>query len=88
MNKITEVYLLDAPFNQSQNETILFNSASEQLQYMNSIIKHSFTNFSYQREEQSIRVPEYVENLYDSNYLMYCTHLTFRVFLNKLFYIF
>lgn len=71
MNKITEVYLLDAPFNQSQNETILFNSASEQLQYMNSIIKHSFTNFSYQREEQNIRVPAYIENLYDSNYLMY-----------------
>lgn len=71
MNKITEVYLLDAPFNQSQNETILFNSASEQLQYMNTIIKHSFTNFSYQREEQNIRVPGYIENLYDSNYLMY-----------------
>ena len=38
---------------------------------MSSCIKHSYVNFSMQRREKAIKIPSYIEDIYDSNYLMY-----------------
>ena len=71
MGKITEIYLLSTPFTMKQNETILFQNKTLQYQYMASCIKHSYTNFSIQRQNRSIKVPDFIEDIFDTNYLMY-----------------
>ena len=71
MAKVTEIYLLSTPFTLKQNETMLFSSKSSQHSYMTERIKHSYTNFSMQRQNKSIKVPDFIDNIFDSNYLMY-----------------
>ena len=71
MAKVTEIYLLSTPFTLKQNETMLFTSKSSQNSYMTKRIKHSYTNFSMQRQNKSIKVPDFIDNIFDSNYLMY-----------------
>lgn len=52
--------------------TRLFPNESAQLTYMNSRVKHTFTNnFTYIREQKVLRVPINAEQLYDCNYLMF-----------------
>lgn len=71
MAKVTEVYLLDTPLNKSYKETIKFSNKTEQHNYFSSKIKHSYINFSMQRRERQIRIPDYIEDIFDCNYLMY-----------------
>lgn len=57
---------------------------TEQYNYMLRHVKHTFTDFSYIREQNVIRVPINAEQLYDCNYIMYQN----RGFGNKWFYAF
>lgn len=66
----TIVYLVDSPVNDYKNQ-LNFASAAAQATYFLSKLKHSYTNFTYQRKETFIRVPANIETLYDSNYVMY-----------------
>lgn len=71
MAKVTEVYLLDTPLNKNYKETIKFSNKTNQHNYFSSKIKHSYINFSMQRRERQIRIPDYIEDIFDCNYLMY-----------------
>ena len=71
MAKVTEIYLLSTPFTLKQNETILFPDRSSQHEYMEGRIKHSYNNFSMQRQNRTIKVPDFIDDIFDSNYLMY-----------------
>lgn len=70
-NGITKVYLLDAPLENDLQHTLYFESASAQHSYFQSRVKHSYTDFSYQRKDNFIRVPGHFDSLQDSNYVMY-----------------
>jgi hypothetical protein len=68
----TEVRLLSGvPFNQSYEHTRKFNNEGEQSAYFLSKAQYTFLDFTYQREEQSIKVPRQYDDLYLSNYVMY-----------------
>lgn len=66
----TIVYLVDSPVNDYKNQ-LNFASAAAQATYFLSKLKHSYTNFTYQRKDTFIRIPANIETLYDCNYVMY-----------------
>ena len=81
---ITRVYLLDTPLEGDYENTLYFDSKEAQREYMLSKVKHSFTDFSYQRKDGFIRVPMHIDKLYDCNYVMYQN----TAYSNKWFYAF
>lgn len=60
--------ITDIPFGNDHKHTILFNSASQQQAYFNAKTKYTFSNFSYVRKENVVRVPVVADNLYNANY--------------------
>lgn len=81
---ITKVYLLNAPLENDYKNTLYFTSKETQQQYFESRIIKSYTNFSYQRKNNFIRVPEHFDKLQNVNYVMYQN----SAYSNKWFYAF
>lgn len=74
MSEITKVYLLnEVPLDNEYAHTIYFASASEQYSYFDTKIWRQYTNFSFQRHNNSIRIPEHIDELLSAgcNYVMY-----------------
>ena len=72
-NPITKVYLLDVPLENDYKNTLYFANASAQQTYFQSRIigSYSYDNFTYQRKDQIIRIPEQYDKIYNCNYVMY-----------------
>lgn len=83
---ISKVYLLDVPLENNYKNTLYFANASAQQSYFQSkiITSYSYTDFSYQRKDQIIRVPAHYDNIYKCNYVMYQN----SAYNNKWFYAF
>ena len=81
---MTTVYLLDVPLENDYKNTLYFTNESEQQTYFNSKKVKSYTNFSYQRKDNFIRVPDHFDNLMNCNYVMYRN----TAYSNKWFYAF
>lgn len=80
----TIVYLLNVPLTSDNNNQVNFSDVAAQTAYFQSRIVRSFTDFTYQRKDNIIRVPIEADNLYNCNYVMYQNHN----FTNKWFYAF
>lgn len=63
--------LKDIPLDNTYTNTLYFASASAQSSYFASKAKYTFSNYTYLRKEQVIRVETKVDNLYDCNYIMF-----------------
>lgn len=83
-NQITKVYLLNVPLESDLKNTLYFASAAAQQTYFGSRIQKSYTDFTYQRKDQFIRVPAQFDTLYNCNYVMYQN----SAYSNKWFYAF
>lgn len=61
------------PWTNDYKHTRYFDTENQQNAYMSDITKraYTFTNFTYIREQNVIRVPVCADNLYDCNYLRY-----------------
>lgn len=81
---ITKVYLLNCPLENDYEHTLWFPSKSAQQSYFQGKIVKSYTDFSYQRKNHVIRVPDLFDNLYQCNYVMYQN----SAYSNKWFYAF
>ena len=83
---ITKVYLLDVPLENDYKNTLYFANASAQQTYFQSkiISSYSYNDFSYQRKDRIIRIPEHYDNIYKCNYVMYQN----SAYNNKWFYAF
>lgn len=81
---ISKVYLLNTPLENDYKHTLYFNSKESQQAYFESRIVKSYTDFSYQRKDHFIRVPEHFDNLQNVNYVMYQN----SAYSNKWFYAF
>ena len=68
---ISKVYLLSVPLESDYKHTLYFNSKESQHEYFASKVVKSYTDFSYQRKDNVIRVPEHFDNIYNANYVMY-----------------
>lgn len=93
MANITKVYLLAAPLEKDCAHTLYFESAAAQQSYFQSKIRKSYTDFSYQRKDGVIRVPEHIDDLIANgcNYVMYqnesYSNRWFYAFIEKMEYI-
>lgn len=68
---ITKVYLLDIPLENDYKNTLYFANESTQHQYFSEHIVKTYTDFSYQRKDNIIRVPDQYDTIYNVNYVMY-----------------
>lgn len=84
MSEITKVYLLNVPLESDYKNTLYFTSKANQQAFFESKIVKSFTDFSYQRKDFTIRIPEHFDNLLGCNYVMYQN----TKYSNKWFYAF
>ena len=69
----TAVYLCNTPLKSDNKNQISFNSREEQFSYFNGLAVRRFSDFTYQRKDNIIRVPINAEVLYNYgvNYVMY-----------------
>ena len=67
----TVVNVLNVPLNLSNKNQIDFENTTAQASYFSSCLVRSFTDFTYQRKDNIIRVPVNAEHLYNCNYVMY-----------------
>ena len=74
----------DVPWTNDYKHTRYFNSKADELTYFESKIFKSFTNFTYVREQNVIRIPANADEIYGSNYLRYMN----ATFGDKWFYAF
>lgn len=81
---ITKVHLLNVPLENDYKNTLYFTSIEKQQEYFESKIVKTFTNFSYQRKDDFIRVPEQFDKVQNANYVMYQN----SAYSNKWFYAF
>lgn len=83
---ITEVHLLSVPLENDYKNTLVFADKQDQHQFFSSKVVKSYTEFSYQRKDNIIRVPEHIDTLLSSgcNYVMYKN----SYYSNKWFYCF
>jgi hypothetical protein len=80
----TIVYLCDVPLENDLKNQLTFASVAAQTSYFESKTIKSYTNFTYQRKDNIIRVPDHIDNLYACNYVRYQN----SNFSNKWFYAF
>lgn len=68
----TEVRLIsNVPLSNKYDHQLKFGSATEQASYFSGKASHTFSDFTYVREEQAIKVPADYDSLYNCNYVMY-----------------
>lgn len=78
------VYLLDVPLDNTYNNEIYFASQQAQYNYFSNKVTHYIDNVTYQRADNVIRVQKCIDELYNSNYVMYQN----KVYGQKWFYAF
>ena len=81
---ISKVYLLSVPLENDYKNTLYFTSKENQHSYFASKVVKSYEDFSYQRKDQKIRIPEAYDTIYNCNYVMYQN----TAYSNKWFYAF
>ena len=87
----TEVRLLKTPLEKDTEHTLSFTNLNSQTNYFYNRTVKSYTDFTYQRETQSLVVPETYDKICTFNYLMYrnngFTNKYFYAFITKMEYI-
>ena len=68
---MTNLLLLNVPFESDYKDTIYFPNLVQQVNYMKRRRVHTFTDFTYQRKDNIIRIPAHIDTLYNCNYVMY-----------------
>lgn len=81
---MTEVYLLNTPLEHDYKNTLYFTNIDSQISYFKSKKVKQYTDFSYQRKDNVIRVPDHIDTLWNCNYVMYQN----KAYNNKWFYCF
>lgn len=88
---ITKVYLLDTPLEKDYRNTLYFSSKQAQYTYFYSKRVKTYTDFTYQKKDKYIRVPDEYDNLLNCNYVMYQntaqTNKWMYAFIDKLEYV-
>lgn len=70
----SDIILLKCPLELDNKNQITFSNAEAQFNYFNSLQKITLDSASYVRKDDSIRVPELLEDILQYNYLMYRNH--------------
>lgn len=70
----SDIILLKCPLELDNKNQITFSSSTAQFNYFNSLPKIALDSASYVRKDETIRVPELLEDILQYNYLMYRNH--------------
>lgn len=70
----SDIILLKCPLELDNKNQITFSTAEAQFNYFNSLPKIELDSASYVRKDDTIRVPELLEDILSYNYLMYRNH--------------
>lgn len=80
----TDVYLLKVPLEINDINQLTFSNSTTQYNYFFNLPKRQFDNFTYQRKDGVLRIPDYFDELLEYNYVMYRN----EAYSNKWFYAF
>lgn len=80
----TDLFLLQVPLEIGDENQLTFADNIAQYNYFSSLTKLEFDNFTYQRKDNTIRIPANIEGILQYNYVMYRN----TAFSNKWFYAF
>lgn len=67
----TDLRLIKSPLTYGDGHQLDFATAAAQATYFQSLPGVSYTDFTYQRKDRTIRIADIAENLYQYNYVMY-----------------
>ena len=81
---ITKVYLMNVPLENDYKHTLYFADSASQKAYFDSRVMYSFTDFSYQRKDNKMRIPLPYDTAIKCDYVMYQN----TAYSNKWFYAF
>lgn len=80
----TELRLLNVPFEADYRNVLHYTNRESQTSTLMGMTVRTFTDFTYQRKDNVIRVPAHIDSLWNCNYVMYRN----SNFTNKWFYAF
>ena len=66
-----QVYLCKTKLENDYKNQLTFSSATAQLNYFNSTIKHTFDNYTYIKKDNVVQVGKNIDEIIDCNYLFY-----------------
>lgn len=66
-----QLYLCKTKLENDYKNQLTFSSASAQLNYFNSVIEHTFDNYTYIKKDNVIQVGANIDKIIDCNYLFY-----------------
>jgi hypothetical protein len=82
------VYLCDVPLDVNQKNQFLFADKTAQAAYFASKIKKSYSNFTYQRKDNMLKVDAHIDELWNCNYAVYTNdqspNKTFYAFITRM----
>lgn len=67
----TDLYLLKVPLEINDTNQLTFASQAAQFNYFNSLPKIQFDDFTYQRKDNTVRLPALYDDIINYNYVMY-----------------
>ncbi len=86
-----QVYLCKTKLENDYKNQLTFSSATEQLNYFNSVIEYTFDNYTYIKKDSVIQVGKNIDEIIDCNYLFYknigFTNKWYFCFITKMEYV-
>lgn len=79
-----QIYLCKTPLENNYKNQLTFSSVTNQYNYFNSTVQHSFDNYTYIKKDNQIKVGLNIDDIIDCNYLFYKN----EGFTNKWYYCF
>lgn len=65
------LYLCKTPLKNDYKNQLTFSNANAQLTYFNSVIQHTFDNYTYIKKDNVVKVGKNIDEIIDCNYLFY-----------------
>ena len=66
-----QLYLCKTPLKNDYKNQLTFANANAQLTYFNSVIQHTFDNYTYIKKDNVVKVGANIDEIIDCNYLFY-----------------
>ena len=66
-----QLYLCKTPLKNDYKNQLTFANANAQLSYFNSVIQHTFDNYTYIKKDNVVQVGKNIDEIIDCNYLFY-----------------
>lgn len=66
-----QLYLCKTPLKNDYKNQLTFANANAQLTYFNSVIQHTFDNYTYIKKDNVVQVGKNIDEIIDCNYLFY-----------------